>query len=279
MSRVLTIAWLTLHEAARKRVLLAALLLGLAFVAVDGVGFHFLGRDAAHKIGLEGQAIARLQFAIFTIASLYAVHFLAAMAAVMLPIDTLSGEIGSGVMQTVASKPVRRSQIVLGKWLAYVLVTIAYQMLVAGGVLLVARTIAHYTPPGLAQGLPLMMLEATALVTLSIAGGTRLGTVTNGMLAFGMFGLAFIGGWIEQIGSFAHNEAARHMGTAVSLVMPTDSMWQLAAYKLQPVNISQLAIAPFTPASVPSPAMIAWAVGWTLVVLASALRGFAKRPL
>lgn len=279
MRRVFAVAGLTLQEAARKRVLLAALLMGAAFVAVDAVGFHFMAKQFHGTIGLREQVNARLSYAIFTLASLYAVHFLSAMAAVMLPIDTLSGEIATGVMQTLASKPVRRSEIVLGKWLAYVGVVIAYQLLIAGGVLLVTWSIPHYMPPGLARALPLMALEATALVTLAIAGGTRLSTVTNGITAFGLFGVAFIGGWIEQIGAHLRNDAARHLGTAISLVMPTDAIWQLAAWHLQPHDLAQLAITPFTPASVPSLAMVAWAVGWTLAVLAFALRGFAKRAL
>lgn len=279
MSGLLTITRLTLHEAGRKRVLLAALLLGLTFIALYAVGFHYIAREYLHVVGARKMAEARLTFTLFTLAGMYAVHFLAAMAAVLLPIDTLSGEIDSGVMQTVASKPVRRSEIVLGKWLAYVLVVVAYQMLIASGVLLVARWTGHYSPPGLLRGLALLALEATALVTLSIAGGTRLATVTNGMLAFGLFGLALLGGWVEQIGAFSRNDATRHIGTAVSLVIPTDAMWQLAAFHMQPISIAQLAVTPFTPASVPSPAMVAWACGWTLVVLLLALRGFAKRPL
>jgi ABC-type transport system involved in multi-copper enzyme maturation permease subunit len=279
MSRLLTIAHLTLHEAFRKRVLLAAFLLGMAFVTLYAVGFHFIAREFHGRVGARAMAESRLTYAMFTLAGLYAVHFLSAMAAVMLPIDTLSGEIGSGVMQTVASKPVRRDEIVLGKWLAYVCVVVAYQMLITFGVLLVARWIPHYTPPGLERGLPLLALEAVALVTLSIAGGTRLATVTNGMLAFGLFGLAFLGGLVEQVGALGHNDAARQVGTAVSLLMPTDAMWQLAAYSLQPRAIAQMVATPFTPASVPSPAMVVWACGWTLLVLALALRGFAKRPL
>jgi hypothetical protein len=279
ISRLVTIVGLTLNEAARKRVLLAALLMGLAFVALDAVGFHFITRSFHGKVGAAVHAQAMLASAMFTLAGLYATHMLSAMAAVLLPIDTLSGEIGSGVMQTVASKPVRRSEIVLGKWLAYALVVLAYQALVAWGVLLVARLIPHYTPPGLAQGLPLLALEALALVTLSIAGGTRLSTVTNGMLAFGLFGLAFIGGWVEQIGAFSHNDAARRVGTAVSLAMPTDAMWQMAAHAMQPIGVAQLLAGPFSPLSVPNGAMVAWTAGWTVVVLALALRGFAKRPL
>ena len=45
MTGLLTITRLTLHEAARKRVLLAALLLGLAFVTLYAVGFHFIARN------------------------------------------------------------------------------------------------------------------------------------------------------------------------------------------------------------------------------------------
>jgi Cu-processing system permease protein len=182
-------------------------------------------------------------------------------------------------MQTVAARPVRRAEIVLGKWIAYAGVVFAYLLLVSSGVLLVARFTAHYTPPGIGTGLPLMALEGLVLVTLSIAGGSRLATVTNGMLAFGLYGLAFIGGWVEQIGAQTHNGAARDVGTVASLVMPTEALWQLAAHHMQPRLFAQMIATPFSPASVPSGAMVAWAGGWTLVVLGLALRGLAKRPL
>jgi len=279
VNRLATIVALTLQEAARKRVLLASLLLGAAFVALDAVGFHFIVQGFHGHIGALAQAQARFTYATFTLAGLYAVHVLGGMAAVLLPIDTLSGEIASGVMQTVASKPVRRSEIVLGKWIAYVLVVIVYQVAIAAGVLLVARASAHYVPPGIAKGLALLALEAVTLVTLSIAGGTALSTVTNGIVAFGFYGLAFIGGWVEQIGAITHNDAARDVGTVTSLVMPTDALWQLAAHHMQPVLVAQMLATPFSPASVPSAAMVAWVGGWIVVVLAVALRGFAKRPL
>jgi len=35
------------------------------------------------------------------------------ITAVLLPVDTLSGEIASGVIQTLAAKPIRRGEIVL----------------------------------------------------------------------------------------------------------------------------------------------------------------------
>src|SRR6185295_8934680 len=112
-----------------------------------------------------------------TLAGLFAASRLLVITAVLLPVDTLSGEIASGVIQTLAAKPIRRAEIVLGKWLGHWLVMVGYFALLAGGVLLVARTIAHFTPPHVERGLPLMVLEATVLLSLSVAGGTKLSTI------------------------------------------------------------------------------------------------------
>jgi hypothetical protein len=124
-----------------------------------------------------------------------------------------------------------------------------------------------------------MLLEGLLLMTLSIAGGTRLSTVTNGVAVFGLFGLAFIGGWVEQIGTLAGNDAARTIGTVASLVMPSESLWQLAAYHMQPGVMRELSLTPFSPASVPTPAMVAWAGGYLLAALGGALLAFRRRPL
>jgi ABC-type transport system involved in multi-copper enzyme maturation permease subunit len=276
MRGMLAIARLTIHEAARRRVLLATFLCGSAFLVVFGIGFHFVDRDLRIKATLIER---HMMLTFFTLAGLYAVNFLTVMTAVLLPVDTLSGEIASGVMQTLASKPIRRSEIVLGKWLAHIAVVAAYFALLAGGVLGVARVISGNVPPHIERGLPLMLLEAAILVTLSIAGGARLSTVTNGIVAFGLYGLAFIGSWVEQIGTLANNTAARDVGTVASLIMPTEAMWQLAAHHMQPPIMRDLAMTPFSPASVPSPAMVVWAGGYLLLALTLAVAGFRKRPL
>src|SRR4051794_40417347 len=114
MSGALTVLRLTLHEAVRRRILLAALLLGAAFQALYAIGIHFILRDMV-KHG-ESLIERRMFLTFVTLAGLYAVNFLTILTAVLLPVDTLSGEIASGVMQTVAAKPLRRSEIVLGKW-------------------------------------------------------------------------------------------------------------------------------------------------------------------
>lgn len=278
MRAILTIAQLTLHEAARRRILLAALLFGLAFLILFGVGAHFMMRDLPHRVLIDAIQ-RRMAVSFLTLAGLYAANFLTVMTAVLLPVDTLSGEIDSGIMQTLASKPIRRSEILLGKWLAFTVTVMAYLAMLAGGVLVIARAIGGSTPPDLHIGLPLMALEALVLVTLSIAGGTRLSTVTNGVMVFGFHGIAFVGGAMEQVGTFTANDTARYVGTIASLIMPSESLWQLAAHHMQPRIMSELQLTPFSPVSVASPAMVWWAVGYVLVVLAIALRSFSRRSL
>lgn len=274
----LTIARLTLHEALRKRVLMAALIAGAAFLALFGLGLHLMLRDmlANAKMTLIER---RIFLNIMTLAGLYAANFLTVMTAVLLPVDTLSGEISSGVMQTLAVRPIRRRDIVLGKWLGHWIVMCGYFLLLAGGILALTAALAHFTPPRIELGLPLVLLEGTVLLTLSIAGGARLSTVTNGMLAFGLFGLAFIGNWVEQIGTMADNDAARQVGTAASLIMPSEALWQLAASHMQPSILRDLGASPFSPVSVPSPAMVVWAVAYIAATLMLGVRWFGRRAL
>ncbi len=278
MRRILVVAHLTLHEALRRRVLLAALLGGLAFLLLYAIGFHFIVRDLADNAKTT-LVERRMALTMLTLAGLYAVNLLSVMSAVLLPVDAISGEIASGSIQTLAAKPVRRSEIVLGKWLAYVVVVAGYLLVMAGGVLLVARLIGGFAPPHSGAGLPVMLVEVVVLVSVSIAGGTRLSTVTNGMAAFGLYGLAFIGHWVEQIGTHLDNAAARNVGTVASLIMPAEALWQRAAWLMQPTIMRELHATPFSPASVPSQAIVWWALGYTAVAVLVAVRGFAKRGL
>jgi predicted Na+-dependent transporter len=64
-----------------------------------------------------------------------------------------------------------------------------------------------------------------------------------------------------------------------SLIMPSEALWQLAAHHMQPSIMRDLALTPFSPASVPSPAMVMWAGGYTVVMLLVAIAAFRKRPL
>ena len=279
MRGIVNVAQLTLYEARRRRIMLAAAVCGAGFLVVFGIGLFFIHRS--FLAGSTPLVQQRVQVIFLTISGLYVENFLMVAMAVLLSVDTLSGEIASGVIDTIASKPIRRAEIVLGKWVAYWILMVAYLTLLVLGLVTIVWAITGFLQPNVGRALPLMALEGTVLLTISIAGGTMLSTVTNGIVAFGFFGLAFAGGVVEQIGAMTGTLAARNIGIAVSLISPSDALWRMAAHDLQPPLERDLQIAAlyFATPSAPTPATIVWALGFVVCGLAYALRRFQRRPL
>jgi Cu-processing system permease protein len=277
MRSILAMAHLTLYESRRRRIVTAALACAAAFLAVYAAGLFFVHREQVQ----EGRPLLQQQgtMQVLTIAGLFAANFLSVLFAVLLPVDTLSGEIDSGVIQTVASKPIRRADIVIGKWLGHAVIVMGYVLLLVLGVALVVRLVAGPNAVQPIQALPLMFLEIVLLMTVSIAGGTRLSTVTNGVAALGFYGIAFVGGWIEQIGGFAGSQAAKTVGIVASLISPADAIWRLASYQIQPERLRNIGAALFATSSVPTMLMVWWAAGLTVVTLIFAVRSFSRRQL
>jgi Cu-processing system permease protein len=276
VNAILTIAQLTWIEARRRRIVLAALICGVLFLAVYGTAIYFI---PPRNLNGPNPLLARAQLQVLMLAGFYVVNFLVVAFAVMLPVDAVSGEIASGVMQTLASKPVRRVDILLGKWLVFWLMLAGYLLFMVGGLVGLMWFLKGFLVENPLPAVGLMQLEASVLLSITIAGGVRFSTVTNGIVAFGFYALAFIGGWIEQIGVIVGNAASRYIGTAISLVSPGDAISRLAMHGLMPSVLAQVPANPFTSVSVPSMAMVWWSVAYVVVALALATRGFQRRAL
>jgi ABC-type transport system involved in multi-copper enzyme maturation permease subunit len=239
----------------------------VAFLVVFSVAVVFAYREMASDgnvsfIERQGTLTAIM------LVGFMAANFLSVIFAILLPIDTLSGEIDSGVVQTLASKPIDRAHIVLGKWAGHLLLAFAYLLLLTAGILLVIRMVSGLAPPGVARAVPLLMLEIALSLTVAVAGGAR----------FGFYGVAFIGGFVEQLGTFAGIKSMRITGIVVSLFSPADSMWRLAAHYMEP-EILRSTGALALGGTVPSQLMVWWAVGFTVLMLLYAIRAFRRRAL
>lgn len=280
MNAILTITRLTFHEAWRRRMVVIALLLGAAFILLYSVGFGLITRE----IRSEGTPALLLPMAynMLLVTGLYVVHFLAVMLAIFASVDVVSGEIASHTIQTIITKPVRRWQVLFGKWLGNAAMLLVYLLLLGGGVIVSTFWQVGYLPPNPIQGLSLLMLEGMVLLSLSMLGGTRLSTLTNGVALFMLYGLAFIGSWVEQIGTVFDSEAAVRVGIVTSLIMPVETIWRRAAHVMQPstagFDIDAFAT-PFGAISVPSPAMVVYAVVYAAAALLLAMRAFTRRDL
>ena len=280
MNTIFTISKLTFREAARRKILWAALLLGLLDLLVYGVGFYFINLDMQRSIdrGMEQLAFSEIHN-FFLMVGLYAVNFLTIAMAVLTSVDTIAGEISSGTMQTLVTKPAHRWQVLMGKWIGFALMITLYLIMMAGGTLAIIYTITGYTAPNIFQGILLIWASAILFLSISFFGGTFLSTLANGVLAFGLFGVAFLGGWIEQIGSFLRNQTAVNIGIISSLIIPSEALWKRAAHLMQSPLVSMMGFSPFSSPSVPSPLMIWYALFYIILILGIAIRIFNRRDL
>lgn len=272
------IARLTFREAARRKILLAALALGVIFLVVYAIGFYYVNKDlsTSGNVGLIERSEMRN---FFMMAGLYVVNFLCVMMAVLTSVDTLSGEIASGTIHTLVAKPVQRWEIVLGKALGFSGMLTLYVLLMGGGVVAVVYLLGGYQAPNVLRGLSLMWLNVILLLSVSLLGGATLSTLANGVLVFGMYGIAFLGGWIEQVGSLVQNQTAVNIGIISSLIIPSEAIWRRAAYEMQSPLVQALGFSPFSSGSVPSLFMIAYAIVYAAIALLLAIRQFRRRDL
>ena len=278
---VFIIAELTIREAQRRRILWVALIMGLLFLILYGTGLHFIIREFefSGEIDLDDEFV-QIPLTFLTFAGLYVTNFLVIIMSVLLSVATISSEVESKLIDTLITKPIRRWEIVLGKWLGYAAMSVLYVVMLAGGVLLVMYVRTGLTLQNVPLGISILALNALVMLTVTIMGGTRLSTLANGVLAFMLYGLAFIGGWVETIGSGFRNETAINLGILSSLIVPIEALWRKATIIFEPGMLGDFMMGgPFTVASEPSDAMIVYAFLYIAGLLSVAVWNFGRRDL
>jgi ABC-type transport system involved in multi-copper enzyme maturation permease subunit len=276
----LIITRLTFREAVRRRIVLTALILGACFLVLYSIGIHLVvGQiNQVAPRGLNSTAQSEgLNFLLM--AGLYTITFLSIAMAALIAADTLAGEINSGTIQTVVTKPVRRSDVVMGKWLGFAGLLALYLLMMAGGVILSMGLQTKYFAPNLLRGIGLIYLESLVMMTVALMLSSRFSALATGGAVFGLYGLAFIGGWVEQFGSLMHSQTTIYVGIVSSLIFPCEAIWRRAAYEMQSPLSGVLGMSPFSAISVPSVLMIVYAVIYALVALALTFSIFSHRDL
>ena len=271
------IAGVTFREAARKKMLWMALGAGGAFLILFGTGLHFQAKDfAAH--GMSPIFRREISFTMVTM-GLYAVDLLAVLMTILTSVDTLSGEIASGTIQAIATKPIPRWQVLMGKWFGFLGMLTAYIAIMVLGVNVVAYAMAGVIARHLIRGLSLMWMESIVLLSVTFVLGTYFSALTNGVLALGLHGLAFLGGWIEQFGAISQTPRAVNVGMIASVLMPSEALWRRAAFEMQSPLANAMRVSPFSTLSVPSMSMVVYAGLYMTIALALAIRRFSQQDL
>lgn len=281
MTKTLLMARFTVREALHKRVVHGILALTIAFVLVFTLGVWF----AFHQLGtVQGGAqmatVHRMVALQFTMLGMNAVSGIGALLAIFLSVGTISSEIDAGTLHAIVPKPLTRRDILLGKWLGYA-ITIAVYVFVLS---IVVGTIVGVLSGRLdawqlfTASLPLVV-QALLLLSLSVLGTTFLPTVANGVVVFGLYSVALMSGFVEQLGSLISNQSMIDIGIVVSLLVPSDSMAKLSASILQSGASYLERMGPFVVNSEPSGWMVVYTVVYILATLGVANLVFSRRDL
>jgi len=283
MKNISVMARMTFREAIRRRMVVTGLVLGICFLIIFSIGFHMINAAAYEATSradeTAGRVIQTEGLNALLLAGLYAVTFLSIAMGALLGADTLAGEINSGTIQTIVTKPVRRSEVVYGKWLGFAALLGLYVLLMAGGTILSVWIQSGYSAPHLPAGLGLIYLESLMVMTVSLTISSALSGLATGGVVFGLYGLAFIGGWIEQFGSILNNQTAVKVGIVTSLIIPSEALWRRASYEMQSPLSSALGMSPFGTISVPSNLMVIYAILYLILALGVAINIFKNRDL
>ncbi len=280
---VVTIAALTLREASRRRVLGALAALTVVLLVLSGWGFSRVAAESGLGTLTSGQA--RLVASMLLNLVMFGFSLIAALGTAFLAGPTLSGETESGIALAVLARPIRRSAVLLGKWLGLVAFGTGFVILAGLAQCLVVWATVDYWPPQPAAALALVAAQTIVLLTLSLLLSTVISPMASGVVAVGLFGATWVAGVVGGIGEALGNDGVASVGTVSRMLLPTDGLWRGAMNAFQ--DPSALAVFggadgeafPFLSAAPLTAAYLAWAAVWVAMVWGLAATSFVRKDL
>jgi ABC-type transport system involved in multi-copper enzyme maturation permease subunit len=278
----LTFAGLTLQEAARRRVLWALGLLTVLLLALSAWGFSKLAAETDTGGLTSGEAKLAASQVLNLV--MFFLSLVAALGTAFLAGPTLAGEIESGTSLALLARPVRRPEVLLGKWLGLVAFGASFVAVAGLAEFVVVRATVGYWPPQPVAGLVLLAAQTTVLLTLALLLSTAISPMASGVLAVGLFGTAWVAGVVGGVGQALDNDGVTRVGTVSRVLLPTDGLWRGAMHAFQdPSALTRLGPAaegfPFLSDSSLTVSYLVWTAVWVAMVWGLAALAFSRRDI
>jgi ABC-type transport system involved in multi-copper enzyme maturation permease subunit len=281
---VITIAKLTIREAARRRILWVLLGLTIVSVALTSWGTGALA-GLARSEGTNELAI-RVGVSQILILAAFMFSFVLAMTAAFLGAPAIAADLESGIALAMLARPIRRSEYVVGRWLGLVVVVAAYAG--ASGFLeigAVGLLTGHY-PPQPFLAVVFLAAQAVVLLTIALLLGTRLPAIAAGAICVVVFGLAWMAGVFGGVARAFGADALAVVSDATRWLFPADGLWRGVIYGLEPPLVAVIASGreigdanPFYALAPPPLGFVLWSALWIAGVLALAAWSLDRREI
>lgn len=280
---MLIFASLAVRELVRRRVIAAVAVLTAACVALTGWAFSKLHAYAlAHAATItRGDEATANAMQVIVLAHMFGMVL--AIGAAFIAAPSIANEIESGVALSILPRPIRRLDVLLGKFLGFAAITIAFVFATGGIEFAVVHTLTGYTPPHPAAALTYIASGAVVLIAFALAGSTRFSPIAVGVVAVVLYGVGWISQVADSVAAAYHNGSIRTACAIISLLVPTGGMWRGAIFSLEPTILAaasaQIGLNPITVTSPPTQAYLIWTACWVVAMLAAAAASFERRDV
>jgi len=286
MTSILTIAGLTVAEAVRRRIVWVLTGLTVLSVALTTWGVERLVSLARSGATTDLEIYVGVSQILILVAFMFS--FVLAMTAAFLGAPAIASDLETGVAHAIVARPIRRADLVIGRWLGLAVVVVLYAA--ASGLLEVAavRLVSGYAPPQPLVAIGFLSAQAVVLLTLSLLLSTRLPAIAAGAICVVAFGFGWMAGVFEGIGRFFDAGPLVAAAEASRWLLPSDGLWRGAIYGLEPPAVVLVAVGrggpaaeanPFFATAPPPFEFLVRSLLWIAIVLALALVSFARRDL
>ena len=206
ISRLTAITWNTFREAVRDRVLYNLILFVLLLVA---------------SAPLFGQISIGMERLILVNVGLSSISLFGVIIAIFIGIGLVSKEIEKKTLYTILSRPVRRWEFILGKYLGLIMTLVVNTALMTVGfyIALMFTNGLHKTDALLLVAIYFTVLQVLIVTALTVLFSTFSSPIFSAIFAFSLF---VIGTFAEDLKNFAaiSKGAAKLLATATAYVMP-----------------------------------------------------------
>ena len=283
---MITIATLTIRELVRRRIVWLLAALTIVSVALVGLGMERLVSLAREGDVPELEIRVGVSQVLILIAFMFS--FILAMTAAFLGAPAIGGDIESGVALALLARPLRRTELLVGRWLGLAIVVVGYT--VASGALAIAVVVlvAGFGPPHPELALAYLSAQALVLMTLTLALGSVLPAIGAGAIAVVAFGIGWMAGVLASVAAALGLDSLTGVAEASRWIFPSDGLWRGVVYGLEPPIASLIALGrspegleanPFFAFDPPPLAFVAWAVAWIAIALGLAAWRLVGRDL
>ncbi|MBE3555552.1 MAG: hypothetical protein IMW91_00510 [Firmicutes bacterium] len=254
-----------LLEAFHNRTFLIGGTLGIAFLALYGIGLHLLDSQLRQRGASAFLLHAMVIRSVVPMALWIAALLITALGSV-LGAGTLAGDLEQQTALATLARPLRRDTWLYGKLGGSAALLFLVTSVLVWGIDGLTYDLIGEWPLHLFRLWGLLVLQAGLVFGLAALLATRLSGLTAVIATLLLYGVTLIGGLLTAMGSNSRITTLENIGTVLMLLFPANGLTMRATYFASGAN-PLIGASPFAAAgTAPSAWLTGWAAAYTVAV-------------